>query len=79
MLLRGINYAFQNIILSPNLSLCGDTVNKHYKGLAAIRIGASIMVDDDLCHQEGCIQNDIEFLHLPCEESKSIGKGLFGI
>jgi len=71
------HFQFSHIILSPDEDLCGDTVDRHFKGKAAVAIGATILIDDDIEHRDGCISNAIEFLHLPCEPSKAIKVGLF--
>jgi len=71
------HFQFAHIILSPDEDLCGDTVDRHFKGKAAVAIGATILVDDDIEHRDGCIANAIEFLHLPCEPSQAIKVGLF--
>jgi len=79
LLRRGIGHDFhyQHIILSPDHDLCGDTVDAQFKGKAALRIGATILVDDDSVHQNGVEFHGIEFLHLACEESSSVKMGLF--
>jgi len=77
LLRRGISHDFKyaHIIVSPDSALCGDTVDIHFKGKAAARIGASILLDDDAIHQEGVLLHQIEFLHLPCAESLSVHTG----
>jgi len=70
------DFFFAHIVLSPDPDLCGDTVDAHYKGKAAADIGATILVDDDLDHREGCIVHRVMFLHLPCD-SVSLKTGLF--
>jgi len=71
------SFSFAHIILSSDADLCGDEVDTHFKGKAAARIGASILVDDDSVHQSGVEFHGIEFLHLACEESSSVKMGLF--
>jgi len=79
LLRRGMNHDFRyaHIVLSPDDDLCGDTVDIHFKGKAAARIGATVLVDDDTMHEDGVVLHGIEFLHLPCAESAAIKTGLF--
>ena len=56
---------FTHIIHSPDKDICGYDVNPHFKGDAAKKIGATILVDDDIEHQAGCDLNDIAFFHVP--------------
>jgi len=71
------DFRFSHIVLSPDSYLCGDTVDPHFKGRAAASIGATILVDDDPDHREGCLAHDVVFLHLPKEENTDIKAGLF--
>jgi len=79
LLRRNISYdfSFAHIVLSPDDDLCGDMVDPHFKGKAAAGIGATILVDDDPAHREGCIANGVQFIHLPDNNESVVNAGLF--
>jgi len=80
LLRRNISHDFKyaHIILSPDSDLCGDSVDPLFKGKAAAAIGATLLVDDDASHRDGCIAHDVAFLHLPYDETGTyIKTGLF--
>jgi len=71
------DFRFSHIVLSPDSDLCGDTVDPHFKGKAAASIGATILVDDDPDHREGCVEHGVCFLYLHCDASGYLKPGLF--
>jgi len=79
MLRRGFSHSFSfaHIILSSDADLCGDEVDIHFKGKDAARIGATILVDDNLSHRDGCIEYAVQFFHLPAKSEQPIKLGLF--
>jgi len=71
------SFKFAHIILSSDIDLCGDEVDIHFKGKAAASISATVLVDDDLSHQVGCVEYGVQFFHLLAKSEQPIKLGLF--
>jgi len=58
----GEELPFKHIIHSSSPTHEGHQVNLHFKGIECKRIGATVLIDDWVVHQPGCIANNIEFI-----------------